>query len=105
MPTASPTGVDVLIPENISAVGRKDVTWKSLEQRISPAHRDFTRNLLKKYGIELTTTNVARGQPASQAVQTPQRALEVLDVSFRHRIKLIANALWRTTQDHDRHGP
>src|SRR5471032_1257214 len=54
-----PYGLDVLIPENISTAGEKDVTWKSLEKRISPAHRDFTRNLLKKYGIELTTTNVA----------------------------------------------
>src|SRR6266481_2709738 len=53
-----PYGLDVLIPENISTAGEKDVTWKSLEARISPQHRDFTRNLLKKYGIELTTTDV-----------------------------------------------
>jgi NAD(P)H-dependent flavin oxidoreductase YrpB (nitropropane dioxygenase family) len=52
-----PYGVDVLIPENISTAGEKDITWKSLEARISPAHRDFTRDLLKKYGIELTTTS------------------------------------------------
>ena len=58
-----PYGLDVLIPENISTAGEKDVTWKSLEARISPQHRDFTRNLLKKYGIELTTTNVADNQP------------------------------------------
>ena len=42
-----PYGIDVLIPENISTAGEKDVTWKSLEARISPEHRDFTRNLLK----------------------------------------------------------
>ena len=58
-----PYGIDVLIPENISTSGEKDVTWKSLEARISPAHRDFTKNLLKKYGIELQTTNVADNQP------------------------------------------
>src|SRR6202048_2951431 len=51
-----PYGVDVLIPENISTAGEKDVTWKSLEARISPAHRDFTRNLLNQYGIGLTKT-------------------------------------------------
>src|SRR5438132_2260279 len=85
-----PYGVDVLIPENISTAGEKDVTWKSLEARISPAHRDFTRSLLKKYGIELTTTNVADNQPQPFDAQ---RALEVLDVSFQHPIKLIANAL------------
>jgi len=43
-----PYGVDVLIPENISTAGEKNVTWKSLEARISQEHRDFTRNLLKK---------------------------------------------------------
>ena len=32
-----PYGLDVLIPENISTAGEKDVTWKSLEARISPA--------------------------------------------------------------------
>src|ERR1700716_4686333 len=85
-----PYGLDVLIPENISTAGEKDVTWKSLEARVTPEHRDFTRNLLKKYGIELTTTNVADNQPQPFDAQ---RAMEVLDVSFRHPIKLIANAL------------
>src|SRR5881409_3396985 len=32
-----PYGIDVLIPENISTAGEKDVTYKSLEARISPA--------------------------------------------------------------------
>jgi NAD(P)H-dependent flavin oxidoreductase YrpB (nitropropane dioxygenase family) len=85
-----PYGLDVLIPENISTSGEKDVTWKSLEQRITPAHRDFTRNLLKKYGVELTTTNVADNQPQPFDAT---RALEVLDASFKHPIRLIANAL------------
>ena len=59
-----PYGVDVLIPENISTAGEKNVTWKSLEARVPQEHRDFTRNLLKKYGIELTTTE-RRRQPAA----------------------------------------
>ncbi len=80
----------MLIPENISTAGEKDVTWKSLEARISNEHRAFTRNLLKKYGIELTTTNVADNQPQPFDAQ---RALEVLEASFRHPIRLIANAL------------
>jgi len=80
----------VLIPENISTAGERDVTWQSLEQRIPSEHRAFTRDLLKKHGIELTSTPV----PAA----TPQpfdatRALELLEVSFRHPVRLIANAL------------
>ena len=85
-----PYGLDVLIPENISTAGERDVTWQSLEQRIPSEHRAFTRDLLKKHGIELTSTPV----PAA----TPQpfdatRALELLEVSFRHPVRLIANAL------------
>ena len=85
-----PYCLDVLIPENISTAGEKDVTWKSLEARITPEHRDFTRNLLKKYGIELTTRDVAENQPQPFDAQ---RALDVLDAAFRHPIRLIANAL------------
>ena len=53
----------MLIPENISTAGEKNVTWKSLEARISQEHRDFTRNLLNKHGIELTTKSVDDNQP------------------------------------------
>ena len=73
-----PYGLDVLIPENISTAGEKNVTWKSLEARVSPEHRAFTRNLLKKYGVELTASNVADNQPQPFDAQ---RALEVLDAS------------------------
>src|SRR6185295_16035370 len=65
-------------------------TWKSLEQRVSPQHREFTKNLLNKYGIELQTTNVADNQPQPFDAR---RAMEVLEVSFSHPIRLIANAL------------
>ena len=85
-----PYGLDVLIPENTSTSGEKDVTWKSLEARVSPEHRAFTRNLLKKYGVELTTTDIADNQPQPFDAG---RALEVLEASFRHPIRLIANAL------------
>ncbi|MBR0717431.1 nitronate monooxygenase [Bradyrhizobium liaoningense] len=85
-----PYGVDVLIPENISTAGEKDVTWKSLEARVPQAHRDYTRNLLKKYDIDLTTTSVADNQPQPFDAKT---ALELLEVSFKHPIRLIANAL------------
>jgi NAD(P)H-dependent flavin oxidoreductase YrpB (nitropropane dioxygenase family) len=58
-----PYGIDVLIPENISTAGEKDVTWKSLERRITPEHRAFTRSLLKKYDVDLKITEVSSDQP------------------------------------------
>ncbi|MFT4116287.1 nitronate monooxygenase [Bradyrhizobium sp.] len=85
-----PYGVDVLIPENMSTAGETDVTWNSLEARVPQAHRDYTRDLLKKHGIELTTTYVADDRPQPFDART---ALELLEVSFRHPIRLIANAL------------
>jgi len=85
-----PYGIDVLIPENISTAGEKDVTWKSLEARVPQEHRDYTRGLLKKYDIELMTTDVADNQPQPFDAKT---ALQLLEVSFNHPIRLIANAL------------
>ncbi|SPP96700.1 nitronate monooxygenase [Bradyrhizobium vignae] len=85
-----PYGIDVLIPENISTAGEKDVTWKRLETRVPQEHRDYTRNLLKKYDIELTTTDVTDNQPQPFDAKT---ALQLLEVSFNHPIRLIANAL------------
>jgi NAD(P)H-dependent flavin oxidoreductase YrpB (nitropropane dioxygenase family) len=85
-----PYGLDVLIPENIATTGEKHVTWKSLESRISPEHRAFTKNLLGKYGVELKTREVAPNVPQPF---DGERALEVLDAAFRHPIRLIANAL------------
>ncbi|RXG95664.1 nitronate monooxygenase [Bradyrhizobium zhanjiangense] len=85
-----PYGIDVLIPENISTAGEKDVTWKSLEARVPQAHRDYTRDLLKKYDIELTATEVADNQPQPFDGKT---ALQLLEASFNHPIRLIANAL------------
>ena len=37
-----PYGIDVLIPENISTAGEKNVTWKSLEKRVSQEHKDLS---------------------------------------------------------------
>jgi NAD(P)H-dependent flavin oxidoreductase YrpB (nitropropane dioxygenase family) len=85
-----PYGLDVLIPENTSTAGEAGVTWQNLEQRIPSEHRAFTRDLLRKYGVELKTTPVPADTP--QPFDTT-RALDVLEASFRHPIRLIANAL------------
>ncbi|WP_456738096.1 MULTISPECIES: nitronate monooxygenase [unclassified Bradyrhizobium] len=85
-----PYGIDVLIPENISTSGQKNVTWRSLEARVPAEHRKYTSDLLKKYDIELTRTDVDDNQPQPFDAET---ALELLKISFNHPIRLIANAL------------
>ena len=85
-----PYGLDVLIPENISTAGEVDVTWQGLERRVPSEHRAFTRDLLNKYGVDFKATSVPAGTPQPFDAT---RALEVLEASFRHPIRLIANAL------------
>jgi NAD(P)H-dependent flavin oxidoreductase YrpB (nitropropane dioxygenase family) len=90
-----PYGVDVLIPENLSIKGESGVTIKTLAERIPQAHRDFVRELLAKHGIEIDQApQVARFRESNaQSSLQEDQALKLLEVSFRHPIKLIANAL------------
>jgi len=96
-----PYGLDVLIPENISTLGEKDVTWRSLESRVSPQHRAFTRDLLKKYGIELATTEVPADQPQPF---DGQLALEVLEGVVPASDRPDRQCAWRAAKADDRDG-
>jgi len=88
-----PYGVDVLIPENLAVKHEAGVTTRSLAERIPQRHRDFVLELLAKYGVDLAhapeTAEAARRGLSLQE----EGALKLLEVSFRHPIKLIANAL------------
>lgn len=85
-----PYGIDVLIPENMATAGEKNVTYNSLESRVSPQHRKYAKELLGKYGIEFEYTRAPNDRPQPF---DPGRAIEVLDAAFAHPIRLIANAL------------
>lgn len=88
-----PYGVDVLIPENLS-IKHEIVSADLLAARIPARHREFVRELLTKHGVELA-------EPRSEGIERPatglslqeEGALKLLEVSFNHPIKLIANAL------------
>jgi NAD(P)H-dependent flavin oxidoreductase YrpB (nitropropane dioxygenase family) len=88
-------GVDVLIPENLSTKGEKDVTYGKLADRIPQTHRDFARDLMRKHGIEPSQAieGVRVRPPDSPISMQQENALKLLEVSFHHPIKLIANAL------------
>ncbi len=90
-----PYGIDVLIPENLSIKGEKDVTRGKLAERIPRQHKDFVRDLLAKHGIEasqMLEEGHTRAPDAHFSMQE-EHALKLIEVSFRHPIKLIANAL------------
>jgi NAD(P)H-dependent flavin oxidoreductase YrpB (nitropropane dioxygenase family) len=86
-----PYGVDVLIPENLSIKNEKDVTYATLAERIPQKHKDFIRDLMATHGIDPTQVVEQRGNARISMQQ--ENAMKLLEVSFRHPIKLIANAL------------
>jgi NAD(P)H-dependent flavin oxidoreductase YrpB (nitropropane dioxygenase family) len=92
-----PYGIDVLIPENMAAKSEKNLTMGSLAERIPQAHRDFVRDLLIKYEVEAPQSRKAErpegGEAPSRLNLQEDVVLKLLEVSFQHPIKLIANAL------------
>src|SRR5690606_9196914 len=81
--------VDILIPEHV-AVDMSKVTGEQLAATVPQQHREFARDLLHKYGIEATADElVSRKRPGI----APEIGEQLLDVAFRHPIRLIANAL------------
>ena len=90
-----PYGVDVLIPENLSIKEEKGVTIGALAERIPQTHKDFVRNLLTKHGVEppRQLEGGPIGNPNAQSSLQQEGALRLLEIAFRHPIKLIANAL------------
>lgn len=89
-----PYGVDVLIPENLSIKHESGVTTHSLAERIPQQHREFVRELLIRYGIDLAhAPQEGIHRPGAGLSLQEEGALKLLEVAFQHPIKLIANAL------------
>lgn len=82
-----PYGVDVLIPE-VQAVD-KSVTADQIIAQIPSQYRDFVRQILRDAGISEEAGAPVGGSDA------PSTSLgqELLEVSFNHPVRLIANAL------------
>ncbi len=82
-----PYGVDVLIPE-VQAVDHA-VTSDEIVAAIPAQYRDMTRKILEDAGVNPDGTDPLGGS------QRPNTSLgaELLEVSFNHPVRLIANAL------------
>ncbi len=86
----APYGVDVLVPETIDP---RVVAMTSNVERagaIGPQYREFADAILGEYGIESSA-----GVPVLRERMgiTPENGLALMEVAFRHPIRLIANAL------------
>ncbi|WP_235532832.1 nitronate monooxygenase, partial [Sphingomonas sp. Leaf412] len=82
-----PYGLDVLIPENLGVRGEARDT---VADRIPAGHRAFVADLATKHGFDMPEERRGSGAPVPF---DPDLALAMLDVAFRHPIRLIANAL------------
>lgn len=85
-----PYGLDVLIPENLATGGAKGLTRSSILDKVPAAHRAFVGDLAERHHF---TMPEERADSTAPAPFDPNLALAMLDVAFRHPIKLIANAL------------
>jgi len=86
----APYGVDVLVPETIDPRVAGMTSNAERAQAIGPEHREFAADILGRYGIE-----ASRELPANRERMgiTPENGLALMEVAFRHPIRLIANAL------------
>ncbi|MFN8072619.1 MAG: nitronate monooxygenase family protein [Mycobacterium sp.] len=81
-----PYGVDIIVPAKYEGKG-ENLTRDQLAQRIPDEHRDFINELLAAHNIELEEMRVA------SSALSGNTGRELLEVSLKHPIKLMANAL------------
>jgi len=81
-----PYGIDILIPENQSVTSA--ISTEELAEMVPSGHRDFAIALLKQHGIAATPEMVKPDHTPGTLIGE-----ELLDVAFRHPIRLVANAL------------
>lgn len=98
-----PYGIDVLIPENLPAIGDAnpaDVTSRDLAKRIGPEYKNFVDKLLTSHGIDPNDASTPeRANSDAPMPFSPAVAMQLLDVAFRHPIKLIVNALGKPPKE------
>ena len=85
-----PYGVDIVCPEEFEGKGM-DLTREQIEAMVPAEHRDYVAQLLSHYGLSLDEFGETPFKLFGAVGDTIGE--ELLDVSFRHPIKLIANAL------------
>ena len=85
-----PYGVDVLVPETIDPRVAEFTDNTQRAAAISDQHRHFAADLLAQYGVAPPETEV--GLRERMGI-TPENGLALMEVAFRHPIRLIANAL------------
>ncbi|MBV9291643.1 MAG: nitronate monooxygenase [Frankiales bacterium] len=85
-----PYGIDILVPEHQFDTG--GMTIAQLAEHLPTEHREFVAKVLTDAGIDITS-ELAGSHADVPPATSPEVGHELMDVAFRHPIKLIANAL------------
>jgi len=86
-----PYGVDVLVPETVDPRVTEFTSNAQRAAAISDEHKAFTAGLLAQYGVKVAPEDSLRIREGAGI--TPENGAALMEVAFRHPIKLIANAL------------
>jgi NAD(P)H-dependent flavin oxidoreductase YrpB (nitropropane dioxygenase family) len=107
-----PYGVDLLMPRKFAGAESDGMDRGSLRDMIPAGHRAFLDDLLDRYGIppQEPRAPAPAGKPGQQRAGLqvdPKSMAPLIDVAFRHPIKLLASALgsppeWLVQDAHQR---
>ena len=87
-----PYGVDLLIPQRME--GREEqISDAELRERIPPEHKKFIEDLMRRHQIDPSDLWDGRYDDRDSSVMRPDGAKKMLEVAFRHPIKMFVNAL------------
>jgi len=86
-----PYGVDVLVPETVDPRVTEFTSNAQRAAAISDEHKAFTAGILAQYGVKVPEADATRVREGAGI--TPENGAKLMEVAFRHPIKLIANAL------------
>ena len=87
-----PYGVDLLIPENM--LDREaQTTDEELKAYIPPEHKKFIEDLLRRNQIDPSDLWDRTYDDRDSSIMRPEGAKKMLEVAFRHPIKMFVNAL------------
>lgn len=88
-----PYGVDLLIPENLAVRTEPGATQRDIAALVPQTHRNFVNDLLRRHDIDPTRGTHERENPDRPPSYQLETTEHLMDVAFRHPIRLIANAL------------
>lgn len=109
-----PFGVDLLMPKKFAGAERGGADRAQLKEMIPQGHRTFLEQLLDQFEIpplpphEPARQTTSAGPPKRAGLQVDPRSMApLIDVAFRHPIRLLASALgsppaWLVEQAHER---